>query len=467
MFYKLKSNYMLRGWKFLPTGVINRRTRDFKFLSAKKFAVLKMCTGLLDSESILFDDEQRKIMEELRADGYVEANETPSPLEDVQEYKFYDNRFMKTAHWSITGKCNFKCRHCYMSAPQHKVEEFTHEQCMNIIAQMEACGIQTVSLTGGEALVRKDFWEIIDALTAADIKVTSIFSNGLLINEKFLAELTKRNLKPYFQISFDGVGGCHDWLRGVEGAEKITLRAIKLLCDNNFRVVGGYDLHRGNVHSLRDTVKTLGSLGVKHLRVAPVSEEGEAFGMSDKILSFDEVYNILLDYIPQYIEDGAPLSINLVGIFDSDNTSEYRIPFAKAPEGVNVEKYCVCSQVRNSIHIDFEGFAMPCPAMGNDDAGKKHFKPIFDKPLKELLNEGDYMNFINTRLADYFKANPTCAACEYKSRCAGGCRGMAMTDNGDGDLLGVDKATCLFFKGGYYDRIIALGEKLNLKRIGA
>ena len=81
MFYKLKSNYMLRGWKFLPTGVINRRTRDFKFLSAKKFAVLKMCTGLLDSESILFDDEQRKIMEELRADGYVEANETPSPLE--------------------------------------------------------------------------------------------------------------------------------------------------------------------------------------------------------------------------------------------------------------------------------------------------------------------------------------------------------------------------------------------------
>ena len=87
MFYKLKSDYMLRGWKLLPTGVINRRTRQFKFLSRKKFDVLNMCTGLLDSENFLFNDEQRKIMEELRAEGYVEANDTSSPLEDGQAYK--------------------------------------------------------------------------------------------------------------------------------------------------------------------------------------------------------------------------------------------------------------------------------------------------------------------------------------------------------------------------------------------
>ncbi|MBR0287621.1 MAG: hypothetical protein IJQ82_01440, partial [Selenomonadaceae bacterium] len=91
----------------------------------------------------------------------------------------------------------------------------------------------------------------------------------------------------------------------------------------------------------------------------------------------------------------------------------------------------------------------------------------FDKPLKELLNEGPYMNFINTRMSDYFKANPKCAACKYKNCCCSGCRGMAMENNGDGDLLGVDKATCLFFKGGYYNKVIALGEKLNLKRIVA
>ena len=114
VYYKLKSDYMLRGWKLLPTGVINRETRKHQFLPTKKFAVLKLCKG----QNKIFDDEQRKILEELRAEGYVEANDTPSPLEDVQEYKFYDNRFMKSAHWSITGKCNCRCRHCYMFAPQ-------------------------------------------------------------------------------------------------------------------------------------------------------------------------------------------------------------------------------------------------------------------------------------------------------------------------------------------------------------
>ena len=467
MFYKLKSDYMLRGWKLLPTGVINRETREYNFLPGKKFAVLKLCNGLFDSDSILFDDDQRKIMEELRAEGYVEANDTPSPLEDGQAYKFYNNRFMHNAHWSITGKCNCKCRHCYMSAPQHKVEEFTHEQCMDIIAQMAACGVQTISLTGGEALVRKDFWEIVDALIAADIKITTIFSNGMLINEKFMAELEKRNLKPGFQISFDGVGGCHDWIRGVEGAERLATRAIKLLREKNLSVVCAYGLHKDNIHALRDTVKKLANLGVNYLRVAPISADGEALGMSDKILSTEETYNALIDYIPQYISDGAPVPVSLLGIFDGINATEYKISMAKAPEDANIDRLCVCGQVRNSIHIDFDGFVMPCPAMGFNDAGKKHFSPIFDKPLKELFNEGAYMDFIDTRLGDYFKANPQCAACEYKNRCASGCRANAIANNGDGNIFGIDERTCLFFKGGYYDRVVELADKLNLKRIGA
>lgn len=99
---------------------------------------------------------------------------------------------------------------------------------------------------------------------------------------------------------------------------------------------------------------------------------------------------------------------------------------AKAPEDANIDRNCVCGQVRNSIHIDFDGFVMPCPAMSFNEAGKSHFVRIFDKSLKELLNEGAYMNIINTRLADYFKKNPLCAACEYKNRCSSGCRGNAM-----------------------------------------
>ena len=464
MFYRLRREYMLRGWKLLPTGVINRETRNFQFLPEKKFAVLKLCDG---QSGEVFDDEQRKILEELCAESYVEALENPAPLEDGQGYKFYPNRFMHSVHWSITGKCNCRCRHCYMSAPQHKVEEFSHEQCLDIILQMQRCGIQKVSLTGGEALIRQDFWEIVDALIAADIKISAIYSNGILMNENFCAELERRNLRPSFQISFDGVGGCHDWLRGVEGAEKFALRALKLLQERNLPVTCAFGLHKGNLSVLRETVKTLARFGVKFLRVAPIHANGEALGMNDKILTTEELYDFHLSYIPQYIADGAPLPLNLTGVFEGKNTSEYSIPLAKAPEDVNCDRDCVCSQIRTGMHINFEGFMMPCPTMGIDANGKKLFSRITDKKLADLLVDKTYMNFISTRLGDYFKANPECAACEYKNRCGSGCRGMAMVKNRDGNLLGVDSWACKFFKGGYYDKIIELGDKLNLKRIGA
>ena len=354
-----------------------------------------------------------------------------------------------------------------MSAPKHKVEEFSHEQCMDIIAQLEDCGVQSISLTGGEALVRKDFWEIVDALIAANIKITMIYSNGLLINEKFIAELEKRNLKPRFQISFDGVEGGHDWLRGVEGAEKFTIRAIKLLLEKNFVVGCAYGLHKGNLNVLHDTVKKLANLGVNYLRVSAISENGEASGMSDKILSTEEFFNAIIDYIPQYIADCATINLTLSNIFECINHSEYKIPLVNYQEGINIDRDCACWVVRNSIHINFAGLVMPCPFMSFNDESKKHFSTILDKPLKKLLNEGAYMDFINTRLGDYFKANTQCAACEYKNRCASGCRANAMAINGDGDLLGIDKSACMFFKGGYYDKVLALGEKLNLKYIGA
>ena len=66
---------------------------------------------------------------------------------------------------SITGRCNYRCKHCYLSAPSAKLGELPHETMLEIIEQLAACGVQQVSLTGGEPLVRGDWWQLVDALT--------------------------------------------------------------------------------------------------------------------------------------------------------------------------------------------------------------------------------------------------------------------------------------------------------------
>jgi MoaA/NifB/PqqE/SkfB family radical SAM enzyme len=67
-------------------------------------------------------------------------------------------------------------------------------------------GVLSCSITGGEALVRPDFWEIIDGLTARGIGITQIYSNGLLVNNRLLDGFEERGLHPEFNMSFDGVG---------------------------------------------------------------------------------------------------------------------------------------------------------------------------------------------------------------------------------------------------------------------
>ena len=115
---------------------------------------------------------------------------------------------------------------------------------------------------------------------------------------------------------------------------------------------------------MRETVKKLADLGVKHILCAPVRADGEGVGMKNEILSTEEAYNAMIDYIPQYIADGAPIKIGLMGIFKMVNPSEYKIPLAHAPENANIDKIYVCHSIRKSFHIDFEGFVMPCPPNG-------------------------------------------------------------------------------------------------------
>ena len=73
-----------------------------------------------------------------------------------------------------------------MSAPEAKLGELSHETIMNIIRQIDECGITQVSLTGGEPLIRRGFEEIVRELTKRKIRITQIYSSGFLVNEKLL-----------------------------------------------------------------------------------------------------------------------------------------------------------------------------------------------------------------------------------------------------------------------------------------
>ena len=127
-----------------------------------------------------------------------------------------------------TRKCNYRCRHCLVSAPNAHHPQLPLQDCLHIIREIAVCGINRVDITGGEPFLRSDFEEIVKELSSFNIDIGTVFTNASLLTEDVLQMLKKYHQYPAFQLSFDGLGH-HDWLRGVEGTELEADKAFRLL----------------------------------------------------------------------------------------------------------------------------------------------------------------------------------------------------------------------------------------------
>ena len=452
VFYRLKENYLLRGWEKLPYALVDKNRRDPVFVSAKEMQALQLCNGEIDLSLPLIDGEIRDLIPLIEKNGVIERCERGQRISPEQEYRRYPARYIRTAHWSITGRCNYRCKHCYMSAPDAKYGELSHEQIMDIVRQMIDSGIREVSLTGGEPLVRSDFMEIVDALLAGGIHICTIYSNGRLVSDHLLDQLAERGIYPEFNMSYDGVDGWHDWLRGIDGAGRIAEEAFLRCKEKGFPTGAEMCIHGGNKHLLRETVNRLASLGCRSLKTNPISDVGAwkegGYGPS---ISMEELYQLYFDYIPHYYEDGMPLHLQLGGFFsaDSEHPDRYIIPSVKRCS--DPEKMCVCGHARMVMYISAEGRALPCMALSGMDI-QEEFPLIPEIGLQKCITDSRYMRLIDTRASEILRHNPDCAKCEHVLKCLGGCRASALETTPD-DILAPDKATCGIFKGGWVEKI--------------
>lgn len=459
MYYLLNEKYRLRGWDKLPYAITEPAKGATYFVRQKEMDALRICNGKIDSELPFIDEEIREKISKLEELGIVRKCEAGEALDPRQEYRKYPARYIRAAHWSITGKCNYRCKHCYMSAPDAKLGELSHDTIMDIIRQLAECGIMSVSLTGGEPLVRKDFLEIVDALLENEITISQIYSNGWLVTDELLDELEKRGIHPEFNMSYDGEGW-HDWLRGIPGAEKAVKEAFLRCRDRGFPTGAELCLHQNNKHLLRKSILNLAEWGCTHLKTNPVSDVGawkDGGYREDYSLSLEETYQLYLDYIPKYFEDGMPLALQLGGFFYATpgKPGEYKIPSAKSCKDPST--MCVCGHARQVLYIAADGRALPCMSLSGMDI-QKEFPLITEQGLAQCITDSRYMRLIDTRVTEYMEKNPECSACEYAMECIGGCRAAALETTPD-NIMAPDKATCGVFKGGWVPKIKAAAEQ--------
>ena len=452
MYYRLKKNYILRGWEKLPYALADTDTGRILFLDGSGMDALRLCDGTVDLSLPVIPKRIRDLIPLIEEKGIIEPCAPGKAILPEQEYKKYSARYIEEALWSITGRCNYRCRHCYMSAPDARLGELDHETVMDMVSQLADCGVRNVSLTGGEPLVRKDFMEIVDALLERDIHIRAIYSNGGLVTDSLLDALAERGVRPEFNMSYDGEG-CHDWLRGIPGAEKAVEEAFLRCRRKGFPTGAEMCIHNANRHTLRKSVRNLAAWGCRSLKVVPVSDVGawKEGGMGQSI-RLEELYRLYLEYIPQYYEDGMPLVLQLGGFFRADPQSPglFAIPAVKSCG--DPDKTCICGHARLVLYISAEGRALPCMALSGMDI-QREFPLIPQLGLAKCITDSRYMRLIDTRASEYLEKNPECAACGHARKCLGGCRASAL-ENAPGYIMGPDPYVCELFRGGWDVKIM-------------
>ncbi|MBR2759714.1 MAG: radical SAM protein [Solobacterium sp.] len=449
--YLLDSRFALRGWKLLPFAVQHRDRPLTEFFRKDKYRLLLDCDGETEIDFDTLTDEERFYYDQWEKNGIIRRSAPGEKLLPFQQYRYYDARFKQKVQWSVTGKCNYRCRHCFMSAPHAAQGEPSWQELMTMLDAFERCGIRTMHLTGGEPLVRRDFFDLVDEILKRDLCIETIYSNGLLVTDSFLDQLEERGIRPSIQFSFDGIGH-HDWMRGIKGAEKIALDAIRRCISRGFQVTVSMVVCRESLGSIRDTVNLLASLGVSHLKVGAASPQGEWVNEPEHFLTMPEMFEGFLEYIPHYFEDGKPMSIGLGGVFSYDVFRQRAFSlYEKDIEESLFPNAQMCSHVRREMYVSPQGRVLPCMSMVGGPI-EQQFPNLLETPLEKILDQNSlYMDIVSFTVEDYMKHNADCQTCDYRQNCCGGCRATAVRDH-ENDYLSKDLEVCEYFRGGWKEK---------------
>ena len=183
--------------------------------------------------------------------------------------------------WNSTKTCNLKCRHCYMNSDAQKYEgELTTEEAKRFIDDLAEFNVPVLLFSGGEPLMRKDFFELAEYAAAIGIRPT-LSTNGTLITRE-VAERIKKIGVGYVGISLDGLQEVNDKFRGKEGAFQAAMEGIQNCVAVGQRVGLRFTINHHNIQELDRIFDFIEEKGINRVCFYHLVYSGRGNAMMDE-----------------------------------------------------------------------------------------------------------------------------------------------------------------------------------------
>jgi radical SAM protein with 4Fe4S-binding SPASM domain len=126
----------------------------------------------------------------------------------------------------LTYRCNERCVHCYLDHEDHG--EMTTAEITNLFDQLADAGVFFLTLSGGEILMRKDFFEILEHARARTFSV-KLKTNAVMIRKKEAERIRSLGVHSVQISIYSHRPDVHDSITKIPGSFERSVRAIRFL----------------------------------------------------------------------------------------------------------------------------------------------------------------------------------------------------------------------------------------------
>jgi len=307
----------------------------------------------------------------------------------------------------------------WKSEPIPSDEELSPVEIKGIFSELiHQVPIRRIDLTGGEPLLRRDIFDIIDLLSALGLRI-SMVTDAKHIDSETAKDLAKREIALVQPTLLSTDRQVHNTLKGSDAFDD-TLRAIAYLIKENIRVSVSFICTKMNYRDFDEVVKLCYALGVRHLGFSRLCTAGEAIRHLDDICPEPWMVWECLEKIPA-LSARYRLGINnLIALPHCVAGSPIRADLAARAGS------CSIATGTPNFTISPSGDVRPCS--------------ISTMVIGNLVEDGwpSITRRYREEILPLYRGalSETCRDCELVSDCLGGCRASAL--GARGSLIGGD-----------------------------
>lgn len=298
---------------------------------------------------------------------------------------------IKSLDLCITNNCNYRCAHCSLSSGSINVKEMSLQKIKEILKDAHLLGAKKLDISGGEPLLRKDLFEIINFGKKLGFKI-KILTNGYLLSYKNLKRLKKLGLDA-IGISLDG--STHNIYNKIRRKNNVIFN--KVISNIKKSVAFGFYtkintvVFNSNLKDIVNITKLCDNLRVDELRICYFIPFGRGSNIKNEFVNpVDWLYLVRYQL--------ANLKLRIKIFFGAVIIEKNKFK----------NKHSCLVYYLNHLHIMSNGEVYPCPILS---MYKKILRPLGNvnhTPLFKILSNKISLTKYKKEISKFFKTHNSC-----------------------------------------------------------